>query len=160
MLLLGFCRDHQPDRPRRSELSRCQDVHPRHRSTALPGPRCPGGHTRLCHSYEVTPRGVTSLSQFLNTLRRGHIFVSIPQHFEERLKNVIHKNGGGFSFRTLFPKESQLSNRDPILMHVKHASANAVCNTTMAPKKKNKDLWLSFIIRLDFQGKHKHLFSF
>eukprot|EP00965_Chrysotila_dentata_P045718 1518532-Pleurochrysis_carterae.AAC.1 len=36
-------------------------------------------------------------------------------------------------------------------MHVKRASTTAVRNATMAPKK-NKDLWFSFVVGLDFQG--------
>eukprot|EP00965_Chrysotila_dentata_P115476 3815991-Pleurochrysis_carterae.AAC.1 len=81
----------------------------------------------------------------------GRIFVSIPLHFEDRLNGVIQEGGGGFTFRTLFPSESEISDRSPVLMLVKRASITAVRNATMAPKK-NKKLWFSFVVGLDFQG--------
>eukprot|EP00965_Chrysotila_dentata_P126808 4193988-Pleurochrysis_carterae.AAC.2 len=83
----------------------------------------------------------------------GHIFVSIPEHFEELLNDVIRVGGGGFSFHTLFPKPSQIPDRNPILVYVKRASTYAVRNATMALKK-NKDLWFSFIVGRDFEGMH------
>eukprot|EP00965_Chrysotila_dentata_P138150 4569992-Pleurochrysis_carterae.AAC.1 len=83
--------------------------------------------------------------------RMGHIFVSIPKHFEELLNDVIRVGGGGFSFHALFPKPSQVPGCNPVLVYVERASTYAVRKATMALKN-NKDLWFLFVVGFDFEG--------
>eukprot|EP00965_Chrysotila_dentata_P097342 3217241-Pleurochrysis_carterae.AAC.1 len=58
--------------------------------------------------------------------RAGTLNVVIPPHYWERLEQALSKEGAGFTFRSILPKDAECADRTPVTVFAKKASNNTI----------------------------------
>eukprot|EP00965_Chrysotila_dentata_P093188 3077931-Pleurochrysis_carterae.AAC.1 len=58
--------------------------------------------------------------------RMGTLNVVIPPHYWERLEMALSKDGAGFTFRSVLPRDAECADRAPVTFYAKKASNNTI----------------------------------
>eukprot|EP00965_Chrysotila_dentata_P143793 4751207-Pleurochrysis_carterae.AAC.1 len=75
--------------------------------------------------------------------RNGTLNVVIPPHYWERLDKALAKDGVGFTFRSVLPKDADCVDRTPVTFYARRASDNAIMRGSQK-NPKPKLPWNSF----------------
>eukprot|EP00965_Chrysotila_dentata_P255483 6212239-Pleurochrysis_carterae.AAC.1 len=75
--------------------------------------------------------------------RNGTLNVFIPPHYWERLGKALTKDGAGFTFRSVLPKDAECVDRTPITFYARRASDNTIMRGSQK-NPKPKLPWISF----------------
>eukprot|EP00965_Chrysotila_dentata_P094965 3140434-Pleurochrysis_carterae.AAC.2 len=87
--------------------------------------------------------------------RMGTLNVVILPHYWKRLEVALSKDGAGFAFRSVLPKDAECADRAPVTFYAKKASNNSI----MRGSQKNSKVklpWISFEVSPSFLSRpHK-----